>query len=63
MAEYRVEVTPPIVVALDRLMSGHGSSSDLNGLKYLAEVVNSAGLCGSGRTAGKSDQQRAARLR
>ena len=46
------EGTPRIVAALDRLMSGDGSSSDLDDLKYLAEVVNSASLCGLGQAAG-----------
>ena len=46
------EGTPRIVAALDRLMSGDGSPSDLDELKYLAEVVNSASLCGLGQAAG-----------
>ena len=46
------EGTPRIVAALDRLMSGGGSPSDLEELKYLAEVVNSASLCGLGQAAG-----------
>ena len=46
------EGTPRIVAALDRLMSGDGSPSDLEELKYLAEVVNSASLCGLGQAAG-----------
>ena len=38
MAEYRVEVTPRIVAALDRLMSWDGSSSDIDELEYLSEA-------------------------
>ena len=46
------EGTPRIVAALDRVMSGDGSPSDLDELRYLAEVVNSASLCGLGQAAG-----------
>lgn len=46
------EGTPRIVEVLDRLMSGHGSPSDLDELSYLAQVVNTASLCGLGQAAG-----------
>ena len=46
------EGTPRIVHALDRLMSGKGAPSDLDELKYLAEVVGLASLCGLGQAAG-----------
>ena len=46
------EGTPRMVDALDRLMSGKGSPSDLDELRYLAEVVGLASLCGLGQAAG-----------
>jgi len=46
------EGTPRIVDAVDRLMSGSGSPNDLEEVRYLAEVVNSASLCGLGQAAG-----------
>ena len=46
------EGTPRMVEALDRLMSGHGSPEDLEELRYLAEVVGLASLCGLGQAAG-----------
>ena len=46
------EGTPRMVALVDRLMSGEGSASDLDELRYLAEVVNSASLCGLGQAAG-----------
>ena len=46
------EGTPRMVDALDRLMSGGGSPGDLDELRYLAEVVGLASLCGLGQAAG-----------
>ena len=46
------EGTPRMVDAIDRLMSGSGSPSDLDELRYLAEVVGLASLCGLGQAAG-----------
>ena len=46
------EGTPRMVDALDRLMSGRGSANDLEELRYLAEVVGIASLCGLGQAAG-----------
>ncbi|MCI0439596.1 MAG: SLBB domain-containing protein, partial [Chloroflexi bacterium] len=46
------EGTPRIVEVLDRLMSGNGVAKDLEELRYLAQVVNSASLCGLGQAAG-----------
>ena len=46
------EGTPRMVEALDRLMSGRGSTGDLDELRYLAEVVGLASLCGLGTAAG-----------
>ena len=46
------EGTPRMVDALERLMSGEGSTSDLDELRYLAEVVSLASLCGLGQAAG-----------
>ena len=46
------EGTPRIVDALDRLLSGQGSSEELEELRYLAEVVGLASLCGLGQAAG-----------
>jgi NADH:ubiquinone oxidoreductase subunit F (NADH-binding) len=46
------EGTPRMVEALDRLLSGAGSSGDLDELRELAEVVGAASLCGLGQAAG-----------
>lgn len=46
------EGTPRIVDAIDRLISGSGSSGDLDELRYLSEVVSLASLCGLGQAAG-----------
>jgi NADP-reducing hydrogenase subunit HndC len=46
------EGTPRMVEVLDRLMSGGGSTGDLDELRYLAEVVGLASLCGLGQAAG-----------
>jgi NADH:ubiquinone oxidoreductase subunit F (NADH-binding) len=46
------EGTPRMVDALDRLMSGSGSPADLDELRYLAQVVGQASLCGLGQAAG-----------
>jgi NADH:ubiquinone oxidoreductase subunit F (NADH-binding)/(2Fe-2S) ferredoxin len=46
------EGTPRIVELLDRLASPDGSPTDLNDLRFLARVVNSASLCGLGQAAG-----------
>ena len=46
------EGTPRIVEAIDRLASGDGSAQDLDELRYLAEVVGAASLCGLGQAAG-----------
>ena len=46
------EGTPRIVDALDRLLSGAGSSGDLDELRELAEVIGAASLCGLGQAAG-----------
>ena len=46
------EGTPRMVEALDRLISGQGAPGDLDELMYLAQVVNSASLCGLGQAAG-----------
>ena len=46
------EGTPRIVDTLDRLISGNGSASDLDELRYLSEVVSLASLCGLGQAAG-----------
>ncbi|MDA1347575.1 MAG: SLBB domain-containing protein [Chloroflexi bacterium] len=46
------EGTPRIVDAVDRLLSGSGSLNDLEEARYLANVVNSASLCGLGQAAG-----------
>ena len=46
------EGTPKMVDAIDRLMSGKGSANDLDELRYLAEVVGLASLCGLGQAAG-----------
>ena len=41
-----------MVEAIDRLISGVGSPNDLEELRYLAEVVGAASLCGLGQAAG-----------
>ena len=46
------EGTPRMVEVIDRLMSGNGSPGDLDELRYMAEVVNAASLCGLGQAAG-----------
>jgi len=46
------EGTPRMVEALDRLASGHGSPNDLEELRYLAEIVGAASLCGLGQMSG-----------
>ena len=46
------EGTPRMVDTLNRLMSGDGSTADLDELRYLAEVVGLASLCGLGLAAG-----------
>jgi len=46
------EGTPRIVDTLDRLIAGTGSRSDLDELRYLADVVKTASLCGLGQAAG-----------
>ena len=46
------EGTPRMVEAIDRIASNGGSPTDLDELRYLAEVVNTASLCGLGQAAG-----------
>ena len=46
------EGTPRMVDALDQLMAGYGSAEKMDELKYLAEVVGLASLCGLGQAAG-----------
>jgi NADH:ubiquinone oxidoreductase subunit F (NADH-binding)/(2Fe-2S) ferredoxin len=46
------EGTPRMVQALDRLASGQGSTTDLEELRYLAEIVGAASLCGLGQMSG-----------
>ena len=46
------EGTPRMVEVLDRLMSAQGSPADLDELRYLAEVIGLASLCGLGQAAG-----------
>ena len=46
------EGTPRMVEAIDRLTSGRGTAGDLDELRYLAEVVGLASLCGLGQAAG-----------
>ena len=46
------EGTPRIVNAVDSLIAGNGTVNDLDEMRYLAEVVNSASLCGLGQAAG-----------
>jgi NADH:ubiquinone oxidoreductase subunit F (NADH-binding) len=41
-----------MVEALDRLASGAGSPGDLEELRYLAEIVGAASLCGLGQMSG-----------
>ena len=46
------EGTPRIVEALDRIAASGGSASDVEELRYLAEIVGAASLCGLGQMAG-----------
>ena len=46
------EGTPRMVQVLDRLASGSGSTTDLDELRYLAEIVGAASLCGLGQMSG-----------
>ena len=46
------EGTPRIVAALDRIAGSGGSVSDVEELRYLAEIVGAASLCGLGQMAG-----------
>jgi NADH:ubiquinone oxidoreductase subunit F (NADH-binding) len=46
------EGTPRIAAALDRIAAGVGSASDVEELRYLAEIVGAASLCGLGQMAG-----------
>jgi NADH:ubiquinone oxidoreductase subunit F (NADH-binding) len=46
------EGTPRMVEAIDRLMSMDGATSDVEELRYLADVVGAASLCGLGQAAG-----------
>ena len=46
------EGTPRIVELVERLIAGKASSSDINDLLQLAELVNAASLCGLGQAAG-----------
>ena len=46
------EGTPRIVEALDRLSEGKDSGSEVEELRYLAEIVGAASLCGLGQMAG-----------
>ena len=46
------EGTPRIVDALDRLAAGSDSGSEVEELRYLAEIVGAASLCGLGQMAG-----------
>ena len=55
------EGTPRIVEALDRLMAG-GDPAAIDDLRYLAEVVGLASLCGLGQAAGGPSKQRSALL-
>ena len=41
-----------MVQVLDRLASGNGSTNDLEELRYLAEIVGAASLCGLGQMSG-----------
>jgi len=46
------EGTPRMVQVLDRLASGSGSTTDLEELRYLAEIIGAASLCGLGQMSG-----------
>jgi NADH:ubiquinone oxidoreductase subunit F (NADH-binding) len=46
------EGTPLQVAALDRVISGSGSSKDVEELRHLANVINAASLCNLGQLAG-----------
>ena len=46
------EGTPRMVELVDSLIAGKASTSDLNDLRQLAELVNAASLCGLGQAAG-----------
>jgi len=46
------EGTPRMVAALDRIAEGGTSASDIEELRYLAEIVGAASLCGLGQMAG-----------
>lgn len=46
------EGTPRMVKLVDSLITGKASTSDLNDLRQLAELVNAASLCGLGQAAG-----------
>lgn len=46
------EGTPRIVAALNRLAAGSGSGGEAGELRYLAEIVGAASLCGLGQMAG-----------
>ena len=46
------EGTPRMVEFLDRLSDGDASTSDLDDLRSLAQMVNAASLCGLGQAAG-----------
>ena len=46
------EGTPRIVAALDRIEAGNVSAGDVEELRYLAEIVGAASLCGLGQMAG-----------
>ena len=46
------EGTPRMVEVIDRLIAGEGSPSDVDELRYLADVVGAASLCGLGQAAG-----------
>ncbi len=46
------EGTPRMVQVLDRLASGRAANTDLEELRYLAEIVGAASLCGLGQMAG-----------
>ena len=46
------EGTPRIVAALDQIAANGGSANDVEELRYLAEIVGAASLCGLGQMAG-----------
>ncbi|MDE2844292.1 MAG: SLBB domain-containing protein, partial [Chloroflexota bacterium] len=46
------EGTPRIVEALDRLAAGKDSTANVEQLRYLADIVGAASLCGLGQMAG-----------